>query len=209
MVSPKIEKEFVKKIFVEKLKNPKVFYKKIIESCSPFPKENGKIIDQLIKEGKIKKTGKQLTITEKGRKSVKVVLCGGTFDIIHPGHLLTLEGAKRLGDILVIVVATDETAEKNRGRKPYNSEEKRLQLVNSLRIVDFATIGEKDNIYNTLIKITPNIVVLGYDQTHKEKEIEEFAKSKGIKIKVIRLTKSVGGIKSSSLLKDDSLVNEI
>jgi len=208
MVNSKVEKEFVKKILVEKLKNHKISYNKIIESYSPFSKENRKIAEQIIKKGKIKKIGQQVTVTEKGRKSVKVVLCGGTFDIIHPGHMLTLGGAKSLGDILVVIVANDETAEKNRGRKTYNNEEKRLELVSSLRIVDFAMIGGKGNIYNTLIKISPDIVVLGYDQIHNEKEIEEFAKSKGKKIKVIRLTKNLGGIKSSSLLKDDNLVNE-
>jgi len=209
MASFKIEREFVKKILIEKLKNPKIFYNKTIQSCSPFPKENEKIVEQLIKEEKIKRVGKQLTITEKGRKSIKVVLCGGTFDIIHPGHLLTLKKAKSLGDILVVIVATDGTAEKTRGRKPYNNEEKRLELVSSLRIVDLAIVGEKGNIYNTLLKINPDIVVLGYDQIHKEKEIEEFAKSRGMKIKVIRLTKNIRGIKSSALLKDNNLFNEI
>jgi cytidyltransferase-like protein len=208
MVNPKIEKEFIKKILVEKLKNPKISYNKIIESYSPFLEENRKVAEQLIKKGKIKTTGKQVTVTESGRKYVKVILCGGTFDIIHPGHLLTLGMAKSLGDVLVVIVSTDETAEKNRGRKTYNNEEKRLELVSSLRIVDFAMIGEKGNIYNTLIKINPDIVALGYDQIHNEKEIKEFAKSKGKKIKVIRFTKSIGGIKSSSLLKDDNLVNE-
>jgi cytidyltransferase-like protein len=209
MTSSKIEKDFIKKILIEEMGNLKISYNKAIQFCSPFLKENVKIIEQLIKEGKVKRTGKQITITEMGRKSLKVVLCGGTFDIIHPGHLLTLKEAKSLGDILVVIVATDETAEKTRGRKPYNNEEKRLELVSSLRIVDFAKVGEKGNIYNTIIKIRPNIIVLGYDQVHTEKEIAEFAKSEGMKIKIIRLTKNIRGIKSSSLLKDNDLVNEI
>lgn len=209
MTSSKIEKDFMKKILIEEMRNLKISYNKAIQFCSPFLKENVEIIEQLIKKGKIERTGKQLTITERGRKPLKVVLCGGTFDIIHPGHLLTLKEAKSLGDILVVIVATDETAEKNRGRKPYNNEEKRLELVSSLRIVDFAKVGEKGNIYNTIIKIRPNIIVLGYDQVHTEKEIAEFAKSEGMKIKIIRLTKNIRGIKSSSLLKDNDLVNEI
>lgn len=209
MTSSKIEKDFIKKILIEEMKNLKISYNKAIQFCSPFLKENVKIIEHLIKEGKVKRTDKQVTITERGRKSLKVVLCGGTFDIIHPGHLLTLKEAKSLGDILVVIVATDETAEKTRGRKPYNNEEKRLELVSSLRIVDFAKVGEKGNIYNTIIKIRPNIIVLGYDQVHTEKEIAEFAKSEGMKIKIIRLTKNIRGIKSSSLLKDSDLVNEI
>jgi cytidyltransferase-like protein len=209
MASSKIERDFMKKILIEEMRNLKISYNKAIQFCSPFLKENVEIIEQLIKKGKVERTGKQLTIAERGRKSLKVVLCGGTFDIIHPGHLLTLKEAKGLGDILVVIVATDETAEKTRGRKPYNNEEKRLELVSSLRIVDLAKVGERGNIYNTIIKIRPNIIVLGYDQVHTEKEIGEFAKSEGMKIKIIRLTKNIRGIKSSSLLKDNDLVNEI
>ena len=46
------------------------------------------------------------------RDSLKVVLAGGVFDIIHPGHIHTLKAAKALGDILVVAIATDKTAQK-------------------------------------------------------------------------------------------------
>ena len=52
------------------------------------------------------------TLTESGRDSLKVVLAGGVFDIIHPGHIHTLNAAKELGDVLAVVVATDNTAVK-------------------------------------------------------------------------------------------------
>jgi len=44
------------------------------------------------------------------RGSLRVVLAGGVFDIIHPGHIHTLKAAKALGDILVVAIATDKTA---------------------------------------------------------------------------------------------------
>ena len=46
------------------------------------------------------------------RGSLRVVLAGGVFDIIHPGHIHTLKAAKALGDILVVAIATDKTAQK-------------------------------------------------------------------------------------------------
>ena len=45
-----------------------------------------------------------------GNKEKKIVLAGGVFDIIHPGHIHTLNAAKALGDILVVAIATDKTA---------------------------------------------------------------------------------------------------
>ena len=48
----------------------------------------------------------------------KIVLAGGVFDIIHPGHIHTLNAAKALGDVLVVAIATDKTAQKMKKRAP-------------------------------------------------------------------------------------------
>ncbi len=73
-------------------------------------------IDNLVKNGLVGQDKKSLT--ELGRTSLIVVLAGGVFDIIHPGHIHTLNSAKSLGDALVVVVATDKTAEKMRKELP-------------------------------------------------------------------------------------------
>ena len=67
-------------------------------------------IDDLIEKNLVNKD--RITLTEMGRDSFHVVLAGGVFDIIHPGHISTLNAAKALGDVLVVVVATDNTAVK-------------------------------------------------------------------------------------------------
>ena len=58
------------------------------------------------------------TLEELQNSSSKIVLAGGVFDIIHPGHINTLNAAKKLGDFLVVVIATDKTAVKMKKRKP-------------------------------------------------------------------------------------------
>ncbi|MGQ9782239.1 MAG: adenylyltransferase/cytidyltransferase family protein [Nitrososphaeria archaeon] len=209
MLNSDIRRLFLSKAFVEEIKGSETSLEDLIESFSPFRKENLDLLESLINEGKIVKLNRRIRLTENGRKDIKVVLCGGTFDILHPGHLLTLKNAKSLGDVLIVVVATDETAEKSKGRKPHSSEQKRLELVNSLKMVDLAIIGGRGNIYDSLLKIKPDLVVLGYDQLHKEDEIESFARTNSLKIKVVRLTEKIEGVKSSSLLRDDSLINEI
>ena len=45
-------------------------------------------------------------------KGKKIILAGGVFDIIHPGHIHTLNAAKALGDILVVAIATTKTSPK-------------------------------------------------------------------------------------------------
>ena len=91
------------------------------------------------------------TLSEIGRDSLRVVLAGGVFDIIHPGHISTLNAAKTLGDVLVVVVATDNTAVKMKKRKPIHSQEQRQELVNSLTVVDLCLIGQENDIFKTVI----------------------------------------------------------
>jgi len=81
-----------------------------------------------------------------GNKGKKIVLAGGVFDIIHPGHIHTLNAAKALGDVLVVAIATDKTAKKMKKRQPLHSQELRHELVSSLSMVDVAVIGNEDDI---------------------------------------------------------------
>ena len=53
--------------------------------------------------------------------SKKIVLAGGVFDIIHPGHIHTLTAAKALGDVLVVAIATDKTAQKMKKIRPLHN----------------------------------------------------------------------------------------
>src|SRR5918911_27173 len=64
-----------------------------------------------------------------GRDAIKVVLVGGVFDLIHPGHIHTLKAAKEQGDVLVVIVARTITAQKIKtDRKIYHDENTRREL---------------------------------------------------------------------------------
>jgi len=97
----------------------------------------------------------------------KTVLAGGVFDIIHPGHIHTLNAAKALGDVLVVAIATDKTAQKMKKRQPLHNQELRRELVSCLSMVDKAIVGHEDDIFETVRAIKPDIIVLGYDQVHQ------------------------------------------
>lgn len=142
------------------------------------------------------------TLTEIGRNSLQVVLAGGVFDIIHPGHIHTLNAAKALGDVLVVVVATDNTAVKMKKRSPIHSQEQRQELVNSLSMVDLCLIGKEDDIFKTVNLVRPEIIALGYDQIHQEKFITEGCKRINLDAKVARLQSPIPDISSSKIEKE-------
>ena len=131
----------------------------------------------------------------------KIVLAGGVFDIIHPGHIHTLNAAKALGDVLVVAIATDKTAQKMKKRPPLHNQELRRELVSYLSMVDRAVIGHEDDIFETVKEIKPNIIVLGYDQIHQEKFIDDGCKRINLDVDIIRLQSPVPEISSSEIEK--------
>jgi len=157
-------------------------------------------IDKLIKNQLVNED--RNTLTEIGRNSLHVVLAGGVFDIIHPGHIYTLNAAKALGDVLVVVVATDNTSEKMKKRRPLHTQEQRQELVNSLSVVDLCLVGQEDDIFKTVNRVRPQIIALGYDQIHQEKFITDGCKKIELEAKVARLQSPIPESSSSKIEKE-------
>ncbi len=157
-------------------------------------------IDDLIEKNLVNKD--RITLTEMGRESLHVVLAGGVFDIIHPGHISTLNAAKALGDVLVVVVATDNTAVKMKKRNPLHSQEQRQELVKSLKVVDLCLIGQENDIFKTVNLVKPQIIALGYDQVHQEKFITEGCKKIKLNARVARLQSPIPESSSSKIEKE-------
>ncbi len=172
----------------------------IREKSAPYEEDNeeyGSIIGKLVRENLLESDSK--TLTKAGRDSLKVVLAGGVFDIIHPGHIHTLNSAKQLGDVLVVVVATDNTAVKMKKRQPLHSQDQRKELVESLRMVDLCLIGQEDDIFKTVNRVRPQIIALGYDQVHQEKFINEGCRKIDLDAKVARLQSPIPDSSSSKI----------
>jgi FAD synthetase len=159
-------------------------------------------IDKMIEDGFVEKSD-PLRLTFLGRGLLKIVLVGGVFDIVHPGHIHTLKDAKSQGDILVVVVARSSTALKiNKHRKIYHDEYLRRELVSSIRYVDYAIIGREGTLYDTVEFVKPDIIALGYDQIHTEKEIAVNCSKRGINTQIIRLNTPVPGSKSTQIKEE-------
>ena len=160
------------------------------------------LISRLAKIGLVEKSD-PTKLTFIGRDALKVVLVGGVFDLIHPGHIHTLRTAKAEGDVLVVVVARQSTAQKiKKNRKIYHDEKLRKDLVTSLNFVDLAIIGKEGTLYDTVEYVKPNVIALGYDQSHSEKEIAENCKKRNLNVQVIRLSTPIPGSKSSKIKEE-------
>ena len=154
-------------------------------------------IESLVRHGIVESDKK--TLSELGRSSLRVVLAGGVFDIIHPGHLHTLRAAKALGNVLVVVIATDQTAQKMKSRMPLHNMDLRQDLVSSLSMVDYAILGHEGDIFKTVAFVKPDIIALGYDQVHQEKFITDGCKKINVNVSIARLQSPIPDIKSSKI----------
>ena len=146
--------------------------------------------------------GASARLTVKGRRTIKVVFIGGGFELIHYGHVYTISKAKGLGDVHLVSVARDSTIRRRKKREPLINEEDRVRLLSSLRQVDAAILGVEGDIYVTLEKVRPDVVALGYDQYHLEKEVKREAARRGMKLKVVRLDSPYPGIKTTWILRE-------
>ena len=169
-------------------------------------KELSQICEKAESKNLIYNDGKNKRLTEIGRKIINVVLCGGFFDMIHIGHIETLLEAKSIGDILIVSVARDKTIIRIRNKPPIHDESQRVRLVQALEFVDIALLGSEKNIFETVERILPDVIVLGYDQKHDEKELIKESAKRGIEVNVVRLSSRVKQIKSSDIKRNTGYI---
>ncbi len=127
------------------------------------------VYDELtpIQQAMVERKGGAYALQPDVRALFSVALTGGVFDIIHPGHLLTLREARKQADVLVAVVATDETVKTRKGAEPMHTQDERAELVGALKPVDLAIVGVA-RWQDTLARVSPDVVVYGYDQKPME-----------------------------------------
>ncbi len=133
---------------------------------------------------------------------MKKVLCWGTFDVLHKGHIDFLKDAKSRGDELIVIVISDKAVFENKKRYPKNKQNSRAKALRKLGIVD-KIISVQDNFETNLkliASIKPGVIVFGHDQsTSIEKTLKNFLNSKKIHPEYHRSRVFAGGVHSSDL----------
>lgn len=119
----------------------------------------------------------------------KIVLVGGCFDILHPGHIVFLEKSKQVGDKLVVMLESDEKIKKIKGEnRPIHNQKARALVLKALKFVDEVILlpnlkTEKE--YDKVIKkIKPDIIAVTFgdpDIRYKKRS----AKLVGAKLKFV------------------------
>lgn len=134
---------------------------------------------------------------------MKKVLVGGCFDVLHPGHVIFLEKAKKLGDRLVVLLESDQKVRLLKGvNRPVHTQKDRAKILKALRFVDqvisLPFIQDEKEYDQIIKKINPHVIAAtrGYGDTSNHKRT-----AKLVGAKLVYVTNIYGNYSSSRILK--------
>ncbi len=103
-------------------------------------------------------------------KNKKIVLCHGVFDLVHPGHIIHFEEAKKLGDVLVVSITASEYVRKGPGR-PYFDDIMRQKFLSAIQCIDYVMLSEGYTVDDIIEVVEPDVYVKGQEYAKAEDDI--------------------------------------
>jgi len=112
-------------------------------------------------------------------KTKKIVLAGGCFDILHYGHVTFLQKARSAGDMLVLLLESDEFITQVKKKQPVHTQQQRAEILAALQYVDYVVLlpllNNPDKDYENIVKeIGPSIIAFTSSDS-KESQKKKFA----------------------------------
>ncbi len=132
------------------------------------------------------------------REGRKVAFTNGCFDLLHIGHLELLEHARKLGDILIVGLNSDDSVRRLKGpQRPINTQLDRARILAALEVVDYVVIFNEDTPLELIQTIKPDFLIKGGDYSPDTIVGSAFVESYGGKVIVFPL---VHGKSTSDLI---------
>ncbi len=127
------------------------------------------------------------------RKSGKrIVFTNGCFDFLHAGHVALLQEAKRLGDVLVVAINSDEMIRRLKGEpRPILKQHERERLLSAIEAVDYIVVFEDATPHRVLELLRPDVLVKGSNYRPEEVEGHEVVESYGGQVVLIKTLESI------------------
>ncbi len=147
------------------------------------------ITNKIVERSKIGETVSGLK--DKGKK---VVFTNGCFDLLHVGHVRYLSEARKLGDILVLGLNSDESVARIKPGRPVVSEQDRAEVLSALSMIDFIVLFNEDTPYELIREVRPDILVKGADWKKEDIVGNDL-------VKEVRTIEFVEGISTTEIIK--------
>ena len=119
----------------------------------------------------------------------RVVFTNGVFDLLHPGHVDVLVGARRQGDALVVGLNSDASVRRLKGpERPVRSESERAYVLGAFEAVDAVVVFDEDTPLELVRRLEPDVIVKGGDYHEDTIVGAREVRARGGQVVVIPLT---------------------
>ncbi len=137
------------------------------------------------------------------RKNKRIVLIGGCFDILHIGHIIFLQRAKKAGDVLFVLLEADDSIKKLKGEnRPINNQEDRARILAAIEVIDeiiLLSANLKDKDYDELImQLKPDIIAITQGDLKRHKKTRQ---ASFVNAEVIDVTDVISDQSTTRLIK--------
>lgn len=123
------------------------------------------------------------------RQAGRVVFTNGVFDLLHPGHIDVLVGARARGDALVVGINSDASVKRLKGPdRPVRSEAERAYVLAALEVVDAVTLFPQDTPLELVRLLNPDVIVKGGDYSPDSVVGAREVRARGGEVVIIPLT---------------------
>lgn len=120
------------------------------------------------------------------QEGAKIVFANGCFDVLHVGHIRYLQGAKALGDLLVVGINSDRQVRVLKGPgRPIMGDTERAEMIASIGAVDFVTLFDEPTVENLLLALRPDIHAKGTDYTEETVPERDVVRSYGGRVEIV------------------------
>jgi D-beta-D-heptose 7-phosphate kinase/D-beta-D-heptose 1-phosphate adenosyltransferase len=125
----------------------------------------------------------------RGEQRGRVVFTNGVFDLLHPGHVDVLTGARRCGDALIVGLNSDDSVRRLKGpERPVRTEAERAYVLAALEAVDAVVVFSEDTPLDLVRRVTPDVIVKGGDYTESSVVGAAEVRAGGGEVVIIPLT---------------------
>ncbi|MCX7625906.1 MAG: D-glycero-beta-D-manno-heptose-7-phosphate kinase [Candidatus Sumerlaeaceae bacterium] len=156
----------------------------------------GELLKVLVPESANRKLLEESQLVELGerlRKSGKrIVFTNGCFDFLHAGHVALLQEAKRLGDVLVVAINSDDMITKLKGApRPILKQSDRERLLSAIEAVDYIVVFDDETPHKLIASLRPDVLVKGRNYSHEHVEGHEIVESYGGQVILLDTLESI------------------
>jgi phosphoheptose isomerase len=151
-------------------------------------------------DGKLVTWQRLLDLRDRMRRAGRtVVWTNGCFDVLHAGHVQSLAAARKLGDVLVVGLNSDDSVRRLKGPgRPIAPAQQRAQVIAALEDVDYVVVFEEDTPVEALRRLQPEVHTKGEDYAQREIPEREVVEGYGGRVEFLPL---LPGISTTALVE--------